>query len=153
MLKYIIALIVFAVAMGLVYIRLVPVDTGRFHTAGEPRSVGNYDSANGFAVVREITDSQVNVVGALNRIILAEPRTRRVAGDIGTAIVTYESRSLVVGFPDYATVSFIQVGTIENDEPLLVIESRSRFGLYDMGVNKSRVERWLDELGPLTVTP
>jgi len=153
MLKYVIALGVFAVILGLVYVRLVPFDAGRFHVAAEPRSVGDYETANSFAAVREITDSQINISGAVNQIILGDPRTRRVAGDLGTAVITYENRSLIFGFPDYATVSFIQGDIAGTEKPRLVIESRARFGLYDWDVNKSRVERWLEELGPLTVAP
>ncbi len=153
MLKYFVALVLFGIILALVYIRLAPVDTARFHIAPEPRTVGDYSDAGSFTVVREVTDSQINVMGALNFIILKTPRTRRVAGDLGTALLTYETRSAAIGFPDYATVSFIQSDTIGNDTPLLVIESRLRFGVYDMDVNKARVLGWLDELGPLTVAP
>lgn len=153
MLKYIIALIVFAVAMSLVFIRLSPVDTARFHTSAEPQPIGDYEGSTGFRVVREITDTPINVMGELNRIILETPRTRRVAGDLGTDLITYETRSAIIGFPDYATISFIEPDTVGNDSVLISIDSRLRFGAYDLGVNKRKVVAWLDALGALTVAP
>ena len=153
MLKYIIALGVFAIAASLVYIRLGPVDTAQFHKVPSPQPVGDYERIDGIMVVREITDTPINVMGELNRIALDTPRTRRIAGDLGTDLVTYETRSLLIGFPDYATVSFVEPDTIGNERRLMVIDSRLRFGNSDLGVNKRKVMGWLEALGPLTVTP
>lgn len=153
MLKYIIALVIFALAAGLIYIRLSPSDIAGYHEPSEPREVGDYNAPGGFVAVREMTISQQDMRAAINRVILKTPRTRRVAGNLETAVITYETRSLLFGFPDFATVSFVQAGAVGNASPLLVIESRLRFGVYDMDTNKSRVLDWLDQLGPLTVAP
>ena len=56
--------------------------------------------------------------------------------------MTFETRSLRLGFPDYTTIT-IQDG-------LLVVYGRLRFGKADMGVNKTRVTEWLAAVGPLT---
>ncbi|WP_243614316.1 DUF1499 domain-containing protein [Shimia aestuarii] len=53
-------------------------------------------------------------------------------------MITYITRSRMIGFPDYTTV--LQAG-----EELL-IHARSRFGRRDFGVNAVRVERWIDAL-------
>lgn len=55
----------------------------------------------------------------------------------------YVQRSIVFGFPDYITVEFI---AISNYSSTLAIYSRSRYGFYDFGVNKKRVQKLLGQL-------
>ena len=52
--------------------------------------------------------------------------------------VTYVTRSKWMGFPDYTTV--------RNSEEVLELWARSRFGQSDLGVNRARVEDWLQRL-------
>ncbi len=153
MLKYLIALVLFAIVGALIFIRLSPSDIAKYHVQSDASEVGNFNEPGGFAAVRQFTASQVDMRGAVNRIILKTPRTKRVAGNLGTAFITYETRSAVFGFPDYTTVSFVQAGERGNDTALMVIESRLRFWVYDMDTNKARVLGWLEALGPLTVDP
>ena len=51
-------------------------------------------------------------------------------------------RSRVIGFPDAISVSARPDGKGSR----LSIWSRSRYGQYDFGVNRARVERWLAAL-------
>ena len=150
MIKYIIVIVVFFAVLAMVYIRLAPIDLRDIHTQSLARAPGDYPSKGGFIAVREITDTRTNLSGAINRVILKTPRTRRVAGDLGTELMTYQTRSAVFGLPDYATVSFAsdsEAGT------LMIIKSHLVYGVSDIGVNEKRVKGWLEELGDLTVTP
>lgn len=153
MLKYFLVIAAFVLIAGVVYVRLAPLDITRYHQLPEPKPAGDYATADGFVAVRGITASQIDIMAAINRVILQTPRTRRVAGDLGTAMITYETRSAVFGFPDYTTVSFLQAGQVENAGPLLVVHGRLRFGLEDLNTNKKRILGWLERLGPLTVSP
>ena len=71
-----------------------------------------------------------------------EPRTERIAGSPDEGRVTYVQRSRVFGFPDYVSVSAVEVP----GGSALIAWSRSRFGHSDFGVNRARVERWLAAL-------
>jgi uncharacterized protein (DUF1499 family) len=53
-------------------------------------------------------------------------------------MVTYVTRSRVMGFPDYTTVR--QAGD------MVEIYGRLRFGKSDLGVNAARIDRWLRRL-------
>lgn len=75
-------------------------------------------------------------------IVRAAPRTRHVAGDVDSGMVTYVQRTPVIGFPDFITVKAVQVG----EGAGLIVYSRSRYGRGDFGVNRARVERWLERL-------
>ncbi len=54
-----------------------------------------------------------------------------------------EERSAFFGFPDLIDVETIETGEAKST---LAIYSRSKYGYYDFGVNKRRVETWLREL-------
>ena len=53
-------------------------------------------------------------------------------------MLTYITRSAAIGFPDYTTA--------RQDGDQLVIWARQRFGRSDFGVNRRRVDGWLDAL-------
>ncbi len=81
-------------------------------------------------------------MAAFEQRALATPRTTLLAGSAGEGLLTFQTRSLIWGFPDYTTV------TVENG--LLIVYGRLRFGRSDIGVNKARILSWLASLGPLT---
>lgn len=58
----------------------------------------------------------------------------------------YVQKSLVFGFPDYITVQFIALSDTTSS---LAIYSRSRYGFYDFGVNKRRLQTWLAQLNEI----
>jgi hypothetical protein len=153
MVKYIIAIVVFLIVLAGVYVRLAPIDLRAIHVQASHRDPGNYPVTGGFVAVREVNDSPLNMMGAVNRVILKTERTERIAGDIGTTVMTYRTRSMVFGFPDLAAVSFIEKGEAGNDKPLMIIKSHLIYGISDIGANQRRVLGWLDELGDLTVAP
>lgn len=149
MLKSLIFLILLAILAGGAWVRLAPTDPLRWHVMPEGDVVGNVETAGSYTTVRQITTRPEAVLEALDRIAMATPRTIRLAGSVESGMITYETRSLIAGFPDYTTAAIRQTA----EGPLLVVHGRLRFGQGDLGVNKVRVNRWLDILGPLTVRP
>lgn len=128
-------IIVIAIAGGLAFIRLAPSDTARWH---KPPEVSENKDFN--AGVKRLINSEPDGLARLDAIILASPRSRVLAGSVDTGMVTYITRSAVFGFPDYITVQ--QIGDT------LQIYARLRFGRADTGVNKTRVEGWINTLQP-----
>lgn len=57
--------------------------------------------------------------------------------------VTAEQRSAVFGFADYVDIEVTGIG---ESSSTLSIYSRSKYGFYDFGVNKRRVETLLKEI-------
>ncbi|MCH2094229.1 MAG: DUF1499 domain-containing protein [Rhodobacteraceae bacterium] len=128
----VIALIASAILM-LVYVRLAPSDPLRWHV--DPNVTDNEDMLGG---VKRLVDGDAATLNRLDQIIRGTPRTDVLAGSVASDRITYVTRSRVVGFPDYATVAL-------NDGQIKVY-SRLRFGSSDLGVNKTRVEGWLQAL-------
>jgi hypothetical protein len=136
-------LLLVVVGAGLaVYVRLAPTDAARWHQAPAPRGPGDYSFATGFEAVREIDRPAAEVLAEADRVILATPRTKRVAGSVEEGIITYVTRSLFWGFPDYTTVSISESAT-----PVISFYGRARFGGGDLGVNEARIRGWLGALG------
>lgn len=124
-------LIAGVIALG-AYVRLAPSDPTRWHVApqGEARDMKT-------GVVR-VVETGPEGLARLDAIVRATPRTTVLAGSVADGIVTYVTRTRVFGFPDYTTV--------QQDGDTFRIHARLRFGRKDFGVNKARVEAWLDAL-------
>lgn len=60
--------------------------------------------------------------------------------------VDYVQRTELMQYPDWITVRFID---LEARKSTLAIYSRSVYGYSDRGVNKARIDAWLDELESL----
>ncbi|MBR2574503.1 MAG: DUF1499 domain-containing protein [Loktanella sp.] len=127
------------------YVRLAPTDVARWHQLDQIAVPGDQLAPGGFTAARRVTADAAQVLAAVDAIARATPRTRPIAGSVDEGMVTYQTRSLIWGFPDHTTVA------MQGD--LLVIHARLTFGQSDMGVNRARVRDWLDQLGPLTATP
>ena len=135
MLKYILILLILAAIGGAVFIRFAPSDPEVWHV--DPQVSADQDLAQG--VRRRIPGGEERMA-ELDRIILSTPRTELLAGSVEEGRITYITRSKWMGFPDYTT--------IQQDDDVIELYARLRFGQSDMGVNKARVEGWLNELGP-----
>ena len=122
-----------AVVVAAGYVRLAPSDPADWNA--EIEGDGDEDFRSG---VRREIPAGPETFETLERIILATPRTTRLAGSTADGRATYVTRSALWGFPDYATV--------ELRGQRIVIYSRARFGRSDMGVNRKRVTGWLDAL-------
>lgn len=83
------------------------------------------------------------VEAAWQRVIDLKPRTERLAENPSAHIYHYRQVSRVFRFPDIISVKFLEA---EEGGTTLVVLSRSVVGSYDFGVNKSRVEEWLQDL-------
>ena len=133
MLKVIFWAIVLIVLGGLAWIRFAPSDPAVWHV--DPMVSADQDLANG---VRRRIPAGEDSFRKLDRIILATPRTEMLAGGVEEGRATYVTRTRWMGFPDYTTV--------QQSDDALELYARSRFGQSDLGVNKARVESWLDAL-------
>jgi uncharacterized protein (DUF1499 family) len=137
-----------ALAAGLVFIRFAPSDPRDWHV--DPLAATMPDG-NGWLVRTQGGNAPAPVVqaapeavlAALDAIAVATPRTIRVAGSVAEGRITYVTRSRLMGYPDYTTVT-VQEGTEGN---AVILYARQRFGGFDHGVNRARVEAWLTALG------
>ncbi|MGH1413238.1 MAG: DUF1499 domain-containing protein [Pelagimonas sp.] len=122
--------ILIAVLGVLGWIRFAPSEVSDWHV--DPQVSADQDLTNG--VRRRVTSDETGF-DRLHHLIIATPRTTVLAGSPQDGHVTYVSRSLWLGFPDYTTV--------QANGDVLEIWGRLRFGRSDMGVNKARVDGWL----------
>lgn len=137
------------------FVRLAPTEPEEWHVAPTQAAVGDYPSRTGFETLRQITTGPEVVLALLDQVIMATPRTRRIAGDVTTGRITYQTRSALWGFPDYTTVAIVAPDGADANAaaPLLSLQGRLRFGADDLGVNRARMTDWLTQLGPLVVEP
>lgn len=116
------------------FTRLAPSDPQRWHVVLD---IAQDETLPG-GVRRVILGADRAMLEDLDRIIRSTPRTTVLIGTVAGAHITYVTRSLVMGFPDYTTVQ------LKDDR--LMIWARLRFGRSDLGVNRRRVDRWLADL-------
>ena len=83
------------------------------------------------------------VIEALKRVALAEPRTTLLAEDRAKHQVALVQKSKTFRFPDFITAEAVPIGP---GQTALAIYSRAKFGSRDFGVNRARIERWLAAL-------
>tara|TARA_B110000305_G_C19214571_1_gene527563 strand:+ start:100 stop:546 length:447 start_codon:yes stop_codon:yes gene_type:complete len=128
------------------YIRLSKVEQSIWHL--DPDSITNININNSFLLNyankgTKTFNLEVNALfNILNNIIIND-NCEKVFGDISSGLITYVCRSKMFGFPDYASINFKNLGINKSS---LSIFSRSRFGRYDFGKNKQRIQKWLTEL-------
>lgn len=132
--RMLLLIVVGVVVAALAWVRLAPNDPARWHVDAQVTA----DEDLPFGAKRLLDVSDVSLE-ALDAVIMATPRTSRLAGSVGEGHITYVTRSRIMGFPDYATVQ-VQDGQI-------ALWSRLRYGQSDTGVNRARVNGWLDTLG------
>jgi len=141
-------LIVLGVVGLSLYVRYAPVDPADWNVAiagSEAASAGPCTEKislvpQGAHVTCLVPGTPGEVLAKLDAIALAGPRTIKLAATDN--LVSWESRSQFMGFPDYITaeVAAAPEGT------KLDIFSRQRFGGGDMGVNAARLKAWLSQL-------
>lgn len=89
------------------------------------------------------TAAAVVMAQAFDDFVMTQPSVLRLAGSSAEGWVTYVQRTPKLKMPDYISVKFIN---FEEGGSTLAIYSRSRFGYGDMGVNKARIDLWLQSL-------
>lgn len=137
-------LLILTIFVGLqVYIRLSVADPAEWHAdlvAHRPANlVPNPSPAltvleNGAFIDLSAPDPAA-VLAKFAAIALAAPRTQVFAGSVAEGHVTFVTRSLLWGFPDFTTAQITPGG--------LTIWARQRFGRGDLGVNGARLKGWL----------
>jgi uncharacterized protein (DUF1499 family) len=142
-----------AVAVAAVMIRAAPDETGRWHV--DPLSAERTGKPNDYLVLPEGMNGDADATMPLGpvpalalmerfeAVALSSPRVTRIAGGPQLLFATYVQRSAIFGFPDYISVRAVQA----EDGAALAIWSRSRYGHSDLGVNRRRIEGWLEALG------
>ena len=140
MLIYVLAGFLGALIVLAIYVRLSPIKAAQWHAQPPVAEVGTHRTAGSVLVIREV-DAPRAVMNALDTVIIASPRTMRLAGTPEDGLVTYVTRSAAWGFPDLTTVA------VENG--VLRVYARLRFGKSDLGVNAARVTAWVDQVAPL----
>ncbi|PUB12749.1 DUF1499 domain-containing protein [Yoonia sediminilitoris] len=143
--------VIVLLAAALILPRVIPVTAESVHATFPANVPGDYPASKGYSVTREITTTPQRLLEVLDDIAKSTPRTRWLAGSVEERQITYVTRSRIFGFPDYTTVQIVMAE--DGQTPLLQISARARYGKSDLGVNKERVNRWLAELGLLTVAP
>ena len=142
----VVALVIVAAA-AVAYIRLAPSDPGRWHVdplvVEKPAFPGHYlvrpEGGDTDGPVFDATPAEL--MAAFHEVAISAPRTTVLAGSVADGHVTYIQRSATIGFPDYVSVRVVEA---DGGGARLAIFSRLRFGQDDMGVNRDRVERWLE---------
>ena len=115
------------------YIRLAPSDPASWNTM--PSVTQNENLPGG---TKRLIPAGPDGLARFDAIARATPRTTVLAGSPDEGMVTYVTRSKIIGFPDYTTV--------QQDGDTLKIYARLRFGQSDFGVNRDRVDAWISEL-------
>lgn len=145
MLKYAIFGLLAAIVVAQSYIRLRPLNAEDFHIglrSFDADTIGLSGDFQSYAVAAKSGD----VATLLARIIEATPRTQLLAGSLTqeglVSSATYVTRSGFWGFPDATT---IEVETT-NLGATLRIYGRLIYGRSDFGVNKARLDGWIDQL-------
>lgn len=124
------------------YVRLAPSDPALWHVPVQAEGPwGQVVAQTGAASVRlgPEAGAPADLLARLDAVALASPRTTRLAGRVEDGRITWISRSLIWGFPDYITAETRPDG--------LHVLARLRFGREDMGVNAARLRDWLARLG------
>lgn len=119
--------------LGAAYVRLAPSDPARWHVVRD--IAADRDLEGG--VLRRV-ETGADGLARLDKVARAWPRTRILAGSVDEGMITYVTRSAVLGFPDYTTVRQVE-GRLE-------VNARLRFGRSDFGVNRARIEAWLAQI-------
>ncbi|GAA0780518.1 DUF1499 domain-containing protein [Roseibium denhamense] len=114
------------------FFRLVPVGSASVPEKNAQSEPGDEALPGGFYAARPADTLRLD---ELEQLIAATPRTRRVAGSSDKLPMVFVHRSRIWGFPDVSQV------WVEND--LVHIYSHLVFGGSDLGVNRRRVEGWL----------
>ena len=129
------------------WVRLAPADPARWNVdvASDTPTLCAGGIETGAASARAAClrpEPPSALLARLDATALATRRTHRLAGSAEDGRITWETRSLLIGYPDYTTAQVTQ--TAEGTR--LDILARSRFGVSDWGVNAARLSAWLDAL-------
>ncbi|WP_158968045.1 DUF1499 domain-containing protein [Chachezhania sediminis] len=126
-----VVIVLVVVALG--YIRLAPSDVSLWD---EPLDISQDEDLPGG--VKRVVETGPDGLAKLDAVAMATARTTRLAGSVAAGRITWITRTKVIGFPDYTTA--------QQDGDKLMIYGRLRFGKSDLGVNRARVDGWIDRI-------
>jgi uncharacterized protein (DUF1499 family) len=143
MLWIIVAILVAASA----WVRLAPTDSAAWHVSPVTNATPDctiLTERSGARVACLLPGTPAEVLTRLDAIAMATPRTIRIAGSAEQGRITWVTRSLIWGFPDFTTAE----ATATDTDTRLDLHARLRFGGSDLGVNAARLQGWLTALRP-----
>ncbi|WP_417524140.1 DUF1499 domain-containing protein [Marinovum sp.] len=129
------------VLAGWAWVRFAPDDPARWHR-GSGRTETGPQSGKNSHVYRERPDDAARRLAAFDAVIRATPRTTHLAGSLEERRITYVTRTRLVGYPDYTTLSLEETP----EGPVIELFGRARYGRSDLGVNRGRIEAWIQAL-------
>ena len=138
---------IFVILAAGAWVRLAPTDTALWHTDPVTSAAADCTVLPGTGGARAactVPGAPGEVLARLDAIALATPRTHRMAGSAEEGRITWVTRSLIWGFPDYTTAAAAPLP----EGTRLDVHARLRFGGSDLGVNAARLEDWLSRLMP-----
>lgn len=144
-------------AYGLLAAQLFLIGENPLDYHVDPLTVKSFDPDNQYLVAPlefaavgpsrqspEFAVSPRELMIAFDAVALATPRTKLAAGAPSELWATYVQRTKYIRFPDY--ISVVAVG-LPSGGSTVAVYSQSVYGANDLGVNKERVDGWLDQLG------
>ncbi len=139
----------FIVVIGLLtYVRFAPHNIEHWHQ--DPETVKSTGRPNDY---RLAGDASVNInlkQAKISQMIMdyagQQERIELLANTDDGQLLTFIQRSKLIAYPDYLTIKIEPNG----DRSKLSFFSRSRFGYRDFGVNKLRINSWVDGIRGLT---
>ena len=140
-----VVLAVLALACTALWIRLAPSDPAVWHIDPVTDTVPDcipYAVPGGARAACEVADSAADALARLDAVAVAFPHTLRIAGSPAQGRITWVTRSLLWGFPDYTTAAVVPAPQGSRID----LFARQRFGQHDWGVNAARLQSWLANL-------
>lgn len=131
-------LLIVLVAGAMIWLRLQKTDAAVFHQRPVLRAVGDYPGPNSFGAVVAAKDPGIGDLARLAALIQDTPRTRGLAGSLEDRHLSFVTRSAFWRFPDVTNIALI--------DGHLLVEGRARYGTSDFGVNRTRIQTWLQAL-------
>ncbi len=145
--KYVVLLVLSAVFAAMLYVRFAPVDFDRYivdpDLAEDPGLQGYLLRPDGNPATPVFAVPAKDLLVALDRIIMATPRTQRVSSVKYADVRVYVTTSRFWQFPDVASV---KVTPLDDKTSTFSILSRQVYGASDLGVNRAKIEAWLAQL-------
>ncbi len=139
-------LFVLVILLALAFVRFAPINMISAHKEpqlGQPiKQAATIDQSGGFYTSRILDGFPGENMRQIDEIIRNTPRTSVVAGSVSSGMVTYVTRSRILGFPDLTTVKV----ELTKDGTHLWLWGRLKYGLSDYDVNKRRILGWLQQL-------
>lgn len=132
---------VIVILIALIF-RFWPVDSEPFH---EDPAISDVRRSEVRLVAREAPRFNAEAFDVLEAFISIAKRDWGVSvvqGGVEEGMVTLVARSRLIGFRDYVTAKAVD----EAGRAKLAVFARPRMNVYDWGVNKKRLDRWLGEL-------